>query len=68
MASLESDILSREVAVEKCAKEARNIVFSLPELSRDEQAVQLLNSAKADINGITLEIAEQAIDNARVTF
>lgn len=66
MASLESDMLSRDVAVDKCEKEARNIVFSLPELSRDEQAARLLTSVK--INGITLEVAEQAIDTARMTY
>lgn len=65
MASLGSDILSRDVAVEK---EARNIVFSLPELSRDEQAARLLASVATDVSGITLEVAEQAIDNARVTY
>ena len=68
MASLESDILPREIAVEKCTKEARNIVFSLPELSRDEQAARLLASVTTDVSGITLEIAEQAIDNARMTY
>lgn len=68
MASLAPDTISKDVAVEQYAKEAMNIVFSLPELTRDEQAARLSESVKSGSNDITLETAQQAIDIARKTF
>lgn len=66
MASLVPDIISSDVGAEQYEKEAMNIVFSLPELTRDQQAELLLDSV--DDDGITLEGAKHAIDNARRTF
>lgn len=68
MASLTPDTISHDVKVEQYEKEAMNIVFSLPELTRDEQAARLSEEVKPGNNDITLELAEQAIDIARQTF
>lgn len=61
MASLEPEVVEYE-------KEARNIVFSLPELSRDEQAAWLIDSVKSGNNEIASDVAERAIDTARETY
>jgi hypothetical protein len=68
MASLAPDIISRDAVVEQYAKEAMNIVFSLPELSPDEQALRLINSVKSESKGVTFEVAKQAITLARKTY
>ena len=69
MASLTPDIIPRDLVVEKYGKQAMDIVFSLPELTRDEQATRLADdSVKSGSNEITLEVAERAIDMARRTF
>lgn len=61
MASLEPDVV-------EYAKEARNIVFSLPELSRDEQAAWLIDSVKLSNREVASDVAERAIDMARETY
>jgi hypothetical protein len=68
MASLAPDTISNDVKVEQYAKEAMNIVFSLPELTRDEQAARLSEAVKSGNSFITSELAEQAIDIARRTY
>lgn len=68
MASLAPDTISKDVKVEQYAKEAMNIVFSLPELTRDAQVARLSETVKSGNNDISLEIAQQAIDIARNTF
>jgi hypothetical protein len=70
MASLRPTTISRDV-VEKYQKAAENIVFSLPDLSRDEQIVWLIwliDPTQSSDDEITLEVAGQAIDAARKTY
>lgn len=69
MASLTPDTIPRDAVVKKYEKQAMDIVFSLPELTRAEQAARLTGDlVQSGDSEITLEVAERAIDIARTTF
>lgn len=68
MASIVPDIISARVGAEQYDKEATDIVFSLPELSLDEQTKMLFDSVASAGNEITLEAAKQSIGYAWRTF
>lgn len=69
MAAVVPDIISTAVGgVEQYEKEAMNIVFSLPELTLKQQAELLMDSVQPGSDEITLEVAKQAVTNARRTF